>query len=147
MTGSYGQLPVFMIVPTTPCRVISTDPSSFSLCRNTTALPAVAYPLISRLESFLGAAATHCHGHCSSSSSSSQAISWHQPALLHSPQLPSWAEHTSRCKIGAEFTTHLVPLEQPHTLSWHNEESLFTKYSQKAASCCSSSELCSDDSP
>lgn len=45
MTGSYRQLPVFMIVPTTPCRAVSTDLSSFFLL-HATALPAVAYQLI-----------------------------------------------------------------------------------------------------
>lgn len=39
-----------------PCRAISTDPSSFSVCRNTTALPGVVHQLISQLQSFLMAA-------------------------------------------------------------------------------------------
>lgn len=129
-----------------PCRAISTDPSSFSVCRNTTALPAVVHQLISQLQSFLMAAWGCCHGHCCSTNSSRQAISWHQAVPLHS--CPAGL-HTPVTGLNSQPTLHPWSFRTPTVtiLSWHNEESLFTKHSQKTASCYSFSELCCDDIP
>lgn len=127
------------------------DLSLFSLCRNTTALPTVAYQLIAQIKSSCGAVAASCPEHYCSTNSSSQAIPQHQAVQLHSLQLPSWAVHTSPAKLRLNSPPTLSPwsscLPTVSTLSWHTEESLCTKHSQDPSFCYSFSELCYDNIP